>query len=151
MRKNTIETCARLLSERSAQTQGGCREWQGGRHYKGYGILNLEGVTEKAHRVAYMVANGAIPEGMHVLHRCDNRICVNADHLFLGTNEENIADKVAKDRASKRLTRESAQEIRKMVQSGMTHERIAQMFDVAQSTVSRIWSGQRRPYLAGGA
>jgi hypothetical protein len=148
LRKNTVETCAERLRERSKVTPTGCMEWQGAKHWKGYGVLNLEGVSEKAHRVAYIAAHGSIPAGMHALHRCDNRACVNAEHLFLGTNEENIADKVAKDRASKRLTLKKALEIKGMIGT-TTQGEIARLYGIAQSTVSRIASGQRRPALAG--
>lgn len=149
--KNTVETCKRLLRDRTETTSQGCVEWRGGRCRKGYGALNLDGVTEKAHRVAYIVAHGSIPAGVHVLHKCDNRACVNPEHLMLGSNSDNIADKVAKDRASKRLTAESALEIKGMIVAGRNQYEIAALYGVAQSTVSRIGSGARRPYLEGRA
>lgn len=150
MPKNTIADCARKLRERSTVTKGGCAEWRGAKGRKGYGVLNLDGISVKAHRVAYIVAKGSIPEGAHVLHKCDNPSCVNPSHLMLGSNTDNIADKVAKDRASKRLTKESAMEIKGMIREGvMSQTAIARLYDVAQSTVSRIGAGLRRPYLEG--
>lgn len=148
MRKNTLADCQARLKER-VEAHGDCRLWLGGKNNKGYGSLNYDGKTDKAHRVAYLIANGAIPPGLHVLHRCDNRACVNPSHLFLGSNKDNIEDKVAKDRASKKLTQESALEIKGMVGTGTPQSVIAEMFGVTQSCVSRIASGARRPGLAG--
>src|ERR1700756_2891954 len=80
----------------------GCWEWQGKRHYKGYGHFTVRGQgrrrTLKAHRVSWELANGPIPEGLHVLHSCDNPPCVNPDHLFLGTDMDNVHDRDAKGR-----------------------------------------------------
>lgn len=76
-----------------------CREWSGSRdHRGGYGQLYREGRTLKAHRVTYEECIGPIPAGMCVLHKCDNPPCVNPSHLFLGTNEDNVRDRVAKRR-----------------------------------------------------
>jgi hypothetical protein len=73
----------------------GCHVWTGkGRNNGGrYGHIGF-----MAHRVAWDLANGPIPEGMNVLHKCDNPAWCNPDHLFLGTAQENIADKVRKGR-----------------------------------------------------
>ncbi len=147
--KNTLADCARKLRERSVVSDTGCHEWQGARNYKGYGLLNLAGVTDKAHRVAYQVKHGEMPARAHVLHRCDNRACVNPEHLMLGSNSDNIADKVAKDRAGKKLTANTAMEIKGMIGKGMTQKEIGRLYGVNQSIVSRLGSGQRRPYLEG--
>lgn len=71
----------------------GCWEWTGPRA-RGYGYHR----SRRAHRVAFEFANGPIPEGLHVLHRCDNPACVRVDHLFLGTHQDNMADRSAKGR-----------------------------------------------------
>jgi len=76
----------------------GCIEWVGARMQSGYGVFYLKRSTV-AHRVAWTIANGAIPEGMYVLHKCDNPPCVNIDHLFIGTLADNNHDKIAKGRA----------------------------------------------------
>jgi hypothetical protein len=81
---------------------------------------------------------------MHVLHRCDVGLCCNPEHLFLGTNDDNHADKAAKDRGRKKLTHAKAKEIREMATSGMTHSRIAAAFAVHQCTITRIVNGRRR-------
>ena len=76
-----------------------CWEWHGGvRNAQGYGGFNWNGKKQMAHRVAWQLWVGPIPEGMSVLHRCDNRLCVRPDHLFLGTHLDNMRDAVAKQR-----------------------------------------------------
>jgi hypothetical protein len=77
---------------------GACLEWQGARHRQGYGVASLDGRPTKAHRVAFELVHGPIPDGLDVLHRCDNPPCWNPHHLFVGTARDNIRDSVAKGR-----------------------------------------------------
>jgi len=64
----------------------------------GYGRMSVNGRDMYAHRASYELAYGKIPAGMNVLHECDTPLCINPDHLFLGTHADNVADKVAKNR-----------------------------------------------------
>jgi len=83
---------------RTAHRENGCVEWTGARFATGYGVFRFRGKNARAHRVAWTLANGEIPQGIDVLHKCDNPCCVNPDHLFLGTDKDNHQDKARKGR-----------------------------------------------------
>lgn len=78
-----------------------CWLWTAAKNEKGYGVFGLGQETDKAHRIAWRLINGLIPQGLFVLHRCDVPACVNPKHLFLGTNIDNVRDMIAKGRNSK--------------------------------------------------
>lgn len=75
-----------------------CIEWDGYLNNRGYGRRSVGGISGYVHRFAWEEEHGPIPEGAHVLHRCDNPPCFNVDHLFLGSALENSRDMVAKGR-----------------------------------------------------
>jgi GTP-dependent phosphoenolpyruvate carboxykinase len=80
--------------------QDECWEWQGYRDKNGYGHLTVHQEVKLAHRYAWEDIYGSLPDWLYVLHKCDNPSCVNPEHLILGTQQDNLADCVAKGRAS---------------------------------------------------
>lgn len=97
----TIPIEQRLLEKIEINPVSGCWEFTGFKNKKGYGsIWHVENMDE-AHRVSYTVFVAPIPEGIFVLHRCDNPPCINPEHLFLGTHLDNMADMRAKGRSKK--------------------------------------------------
>ena len=88
----------RYLSKVEKRSPDDCWPWLGARNLKGYGIMHWNGHSHNAHRFAWELAHGPIPDGLHCLHHCDNPPCQNPTHLFLDTNDANIADKMAKGR-----------------------------------------------------
>lgn len=92
------------LSERLAarvNKTASCWIWNGCKGKDGYGAITYRQKYMSAHRAAYIVANGLIPDGMFVCHHCDNKLCVRPDHLFVGTPQDNVLDCVKKGRHSK--------------------------------------------------
>ena len=79
-----------------------CIEWTGKRWPAGYGYLYVEGKITYAHRDAWITKHGPIPKGLQILHTCDNPPCVNLEHLFVGTQSDNMKDKVDKGRCPQR-------------------------------------------------
>jgi hypothetical protein len=112
-----------------------CIEWQGRRNRQGYGI-NKKHVL--AHRAAWQEAKGPIPEGLCVLHRCDNPACVNVEHLFIGTRADNAADRSAKGRSSRHKAKLTLQQVSEIRKSFGTQRQVAERFGISQTQVFRI-------------
>lgn len=138
---------ARFLMRVEKRGKDECWPWTGSRQERWHGQWrNAAGEIEPTHRAAWRLFVGEIPEGMHVLHRCDNPICVNPAHFFLGTQSDNAKDMWAKKRARpqtsrgekhgmSKLTAEMVVEIR---QSTLSGAEVARKFGVSQTTVSGI-------------
>lgn len=132
----------------------------------GYGQFKINGRNIGAHRVSWIIHNGDIPEGLNVLHKCDNRRCVNPDHLFIGTQQDNVDDMIEKGRKNyfcnppimsgennprARLNFKQVKEIRKLykerVSSGKgSIKKIADRFNISYTTAHSIitrktWKG----------
>ena len=89
----------KIINEKSVlDPETGCINWVGPFHYKGYGVLHKENKSYKVHRVSFEVNKGPVPDGMLVCHSCDNRKCVNPDHLWIGTDYDNVRDMMVKGR-----------------------------------------------------
>ena len=122
----------------------GCWLWTGAVNKNGYGKVKIERKHLTAHRWSWMIHKGSIPDGLHVLHRCDVPGCVNPEHLWLGTNKDNDADKRAKGRhfvqpihREAKLTDEQVQEIRRL-HGKESIVGLAKKFGVHHSQISRI-------------
>jgi hypothetical protein len=90
------------MRARAKEAKSGCWEWTGTSNQLGYGLVTYKAdhgwTTTTAHRKYWELVKGKIPEGMQVNHRCDNRICINPDHMFLGTQLDNMRDMIKKRR-----------------------------------------------------
>lgn len=129
----------------------GCWPWTAAGLPDGYGRLSRKGIGYLAHRMAWSLTNGPIPDGMNVCHRCDNPPCCNPTHLFLGTVADNNADKLAKGRhvalvgelnGVARLTPDRVREIRALAAEGWDKARIARNFSVGRTTIRDVLSGR---------
>lgn len=98
---NKPNTPSDVMQFAKADEATGCIEWTGTLWKTGYGRFQMDNRSHKAHRVAYELAKGHLPEGACLLHRCDNRRCINVEHLFIGTRKDNNLDKTAKGRQAK--------------------------------------------------
>jgi len=127
-----------------------CWLWTGPLKEGRYGSFYFKGKGDRAHRVSWIIAWGDIPKGICVLHKCDNTLCVNPEHLFLGTQLDNIKDRDNKGRCNPgvsfqkgskhknaKLTEESILEIRKLA-SSYTQKDLAKKFSVSIATVNFI-------------
>lgn len=134
----------------------GCWPWLGFRKENkdnGYGMARWDGKTVLAHRVSWRLANGPVPKGLCVLHRCDNPPCVNPEHLFLGTLRENTRDMMAKGRSrwtgpkvplkgsaapASKIKEHDVVAIFRLRAEGATLTELARKYDLAPATVSAI-------------
>lgn len=82
--------------------KGECWGWKGGLAHFGYGLMKVRGKNDRAHRISWRIHKGEIPKGKLVLHKCDNPICSNPEHLYLGTQSDNVKDIYNRNRRSQR-------------------------------------------------
>lgn len=133
-----------------------CWPFMGCRDSQGYGKLVIAGTGWLAHRYASTLADGPIPEGIQVLHHCDNPPCCNPAHHFRGSNNDNVADREAKGRTStsprnvgskhplSKLTEVQVREMRERYQPGYGgYTRLAREYGVSPKTVGQIVKGKR--------
>ncbi len=148
-----METLERFEAKFERVTESGCWIWKGAIFpERGYGAFAYPG-EQLAHRVSWRLYRGEIPEGKFVLHRCDVPACVNPEHLFLGTQTENMADKVRKARQSRgagtgvsKLTQEQVVAIKA---DARLQKEIALSYGISQSAVSEIKLGKTWKHVEG--
>lgn len=136
----------------------GCWLWNGVLDKKGYGRIFVNRKRYFAHRLSWIVHNGEIPQGMYILHKCDNPTCVNPDHLFIGTQKDNVDDCIEKGRrkhvaeslcriygsknGGARLTENDVIEIKKRLSVGEQQKRLAIEYGVGRATIWDIAHGK---------
>lgn len=134
------------------KASSGCWNWTAGKDSYGYGQMKVGGKKRLCHRLSFEEENGPIPDGQCVLHSCDNRACLNPDHLFLGTQPENIADMIAKGRDRKASQKGEAHGMAKLTEHeviairssrGFSQSELASMYGVSQSAISLIRLGKK--------
>lgn len=134
-----------------------CWEWARCLDTGGYGSAWFRGTLWRAHRVSWFLFRGSLPADDLVLHRCNNRACVNPEHLFLGDHSVNMADMRNKERCVERhhncrLTREDVLEIIRIAQDGFTTQtEIGRRFGIGGATVNNILRGRRWVHVTRGA
>ncbi len=132
-----------------------CWIWTASKYRNGYGQFAIRGESRTpAHRTAYKIVNGDIPDGLCVLHRCDNPACVRPSHLFLGTHSDNTRDAMKKNRLrcgekSPRavLNNKKVRFIRNAFIKGKTQNELAKQFSVSQTAISKITRSIRWKHL----
>lgn len=136
------------------KNKDGCWGWSGCKANPGYGQFRHGGKRERAHRASWIIHFGSMPDGMCVLHKCDNRECSKPEHLFLGTNLDNIKDMISKNRHptlgksgeenhKSKLNEDIVRQIRALMEIEKSHrynrrKQIAAIFDIHPGTVSSI-------------
>jgi hypothetical protein len=138
-----------------------CWEWLASKNVKRYGQFwyrhSGKYVSGTAHRFSWMIHYGKIPDDMLVCHHCDNPACVNPNHLFLGTNQDNMNDRNRKNRQAKLkgsangfsiLYEKQVIEIKNLLKQGdLSFPKIAKIYGVSRSTISAISTGQNWSWL----
>ena len=138
---NSVSLAKEKLSlHTKSNPETGCIEWllhTTPKGTRGYGSMNFRKKAWKVHRIAWVLRYGEIPDGLSVLHKCDNRRCCNPEHLFLGTNRDNVHDMISKGRDrhlqgslhwAAKLNEEAVLEIRKISDAEWKSKRLTKVY-----------------------
>jgi hypothetical protein len=116
-----------------------CWNWKLSVGSHGYGQINVGGKILSTHRLMYEIKVGPIPEGYHILHKCDNKRCCNPEHLSPGTRSDNMRDMCNKGRKrGSHITHEMAKIIRRAIEIGMSRKELSEIFEVTPNTIGNI-------------
>jgi hypothetical protein len=155
--RNKLSTSERFFQKIAPVDKNGCMLWIGNKYWDGYGKFHVREIsnnisfwkTVRAHRYAWELKNGPIPKGLYVCHKCDNPLCVNPDHMFLGTQKNNLEDMASKKRSTigcrnpmSKLTDEDIRIIREMYKNGYTQQSIANIYSLSRSNIGLIVTNQ---------
>jgi hypothetical protein len=126
-----------------ASSPGGCLEWQRTTGTNGYGHFKVEGRgTVSAHRAAWIAVFGEVPDGLQVLHHCDNKVCVRPDHLYIGTPADNVQDAIdrgIRGRGNHKLT---DKQIRAIRASKIGPKALGERYGVDRTSIWNIQTGK---------
>lgn len=145
------EIAKKLEAYSQVDVKSGCREWTGGKDKRGYGRMATGGGKKvSAHRLSFQVHNQCdVPDHLQIMHTCDNRACINPDHLVMGNHKANMHDMKVKERAasgskhpSSKLTEEDVINIRFLGRLGWASEDIGVIFGISRSTARKVVTGE---------
>jgi hypothetical protein len=138
-----------------------CIEYKGVVTKNGYGRICIKGIRIQAHVLSYILHHGSVPRTKYVLHKCDNRLCINPDHLFLGSKADNVKDMVNKGRAwwqrpfeempenmkrlikkRRKLSSQQIKELKEMHSNGISQRSLSRYFNVGQPVIKDILDGR---------
>jgi hypothetical protein len=142
------EKAAQAKSRAQKDEKTGCLNWVGALN-DGYGWVTVEGKQICAHRLVFLAAEGPLKEGHQVLHRCGNRRCINLEHLYSGTPQQNVIDALNGrtwkwGKSEMKLTPEQVLDIRsRYAKGGVTQKQLGEEFGVCQKMVSFIINRER--------
>ena len=155
MRKNYPSFEEKFWSKVSKAEENACWEWSGALRWNGYGVFRHLNKSVLAHRASFIIHKGPIPDGCVICHSCDNRKCCNPNHLWSGTQKENLQDMFNKNRDAKSKPKGSCQNhpraklkntdidiIKNEYKSGISSRIIAKKYNVSKRTILNVVQGK---------
>ncbi len=150
-----MEWLARFWPKINRQAANGCWEWLACTNPYGYGKFKIKGQYRLAHRLSWQIHYGTIPDKMCILHKCDNRKCVNPVHLFLGTRSDNTNDRHTKGRSARgsqngraKLTEDQVLCIKRLLAHDTSRQKLALKFKVGINAIDKIARGRTWKHLS---